>query len=353
MKKKNYIIVLLLHFTSILSLAQDPPNLSPIDMAMEKAIVNDNWEMVFEKLSPFLNKSKDNCHVNAVARFIYGHSALIIGKNSFSTDQFYCKSDSTDSASLSEWLGYTRQLAAKYDKVSSVRYLLADAYARLGSFENAKSELDTSLSIDKNHVASLNARAVINWLLFENSEPRHEDYKIAALNDINSAMKLNPNFADLHANKAIFMMRSTGEMNLPRSELKKALAIDPTYWLAMNSYAFSFGVEGAMNKFSDIQDKIMENEPDTPFSSDFANNPSGLTSGARGVELSAGMKNGLPQFGIKLDLSKYNSGFLRGGIFTYLAEGENLVLHSDQKPIMIATWFNYNYPNKLIVRAKN
>ena len=121
----------------------------------------------------------------------------------------------------------------------------------------------------------------------------------------------------------------------------------------MNSYAFSYGVEGAMNKFNDITDKIIQNDPDTPFTSDFVNNPGGLTSNARGFELNAGMKNGLPQFGIKLDFSKYDSGWLRGGIFTYLSEGENLVLHSDQKPIMIATWFNYNYPNKLIVHTEN
>ncbi|MCF8317685.1 MAG: hypothetical protein K9I02_02985 [Haliscomenobacter sp.] len=343
MKRNSLIIFIVLSLFSIVSFAQNNFDSQRIDISIENAIVDENWLNVFEKVSPYFKDSINSCSVKPEIRFIYGHSALIIGKNNLSTDQFYCKCDSMNSETLNAWKTYTSALDSKHNDSPAVKYLLADAYARLGLFELAKSELDKSLLINRNHVPSLNCRSVINWLLFENSHRKVEKYRIGAFEDINKAIALKPDYADLYSNRAIFYMRNTGDMDLPQKDLEKALDIDSTYWLAMNSYAFSFGEEGELNIYEDIKSKILKLYPENPFS-DFESD-SKLYKYRGTAQMSFDFKPG----GIGIGLSGTLDDIMRGGIFTYLKEGENLKLSEVGDAIKIITWFNYNYPNEIFL----
>ena len=316
---------------------------------IQKAIAEDQWIEVFQKFQKNI-ANEPNYQRDAPVRFIYGHAALVTGKNSISTRQFYCACDSSGSESLNAWNQFTINLKDTYPKSSAARYLLADSYARLGMFDRAKDELDTALIFNKNHIPSLNARAVIQWLLYENSDPKEDAFKLAALSDIHNALKIKTDMADLYANKAIFVMRNTGNMENAREDLEEALRIDPSYWLAMNSYAVTYGEEGDRYKYEDMIKKVMDNEPNTPFvDSNAGENNGKLKTGERGFAMSGGLKFDVPGLNkmIKANIN-FSYDQQRGGIFTYLKEGENVILTPDDEPVIIGTWFNYNYPNEKI-----
>jgi len=330
-------------------------NYTEIEKSLFGELSKENWQYVFDNFSVKKDKKATDCENYAVNRFLFGHAAMIIGKNSISTNQFYCNCDSVNSKTLNDWLVFTKNFKNNYPGIVA-SYLLSDAYARNALFEQAKTEIDSAIILNPNHVPSLNLCAVIYWLLYENSNPKNNLYKLSALTKIKKAISINPKFADLFANKAIFTMRNVGDMNSSRVDLNNALRIDSTYYLVQNSLAFSYGEEGVIEKYNDIKNNIIKHNSNTPFINLVMNKNSLKGNNERGfsASLKLNLKIPVPQLLGLADIKAsfdYNSE--RGGVFTYLKEGENLKTENSKEPILIGTWFNLNYPNKIqIVNSK-
>lgn len=300
-----------------------------------------------------------DCNRQSVSRFLYGHAALISGKNNISTKQFYCACDSARSQSLRDWFSFASDFEKEYPKSFVSHYLLGDAYARNGEIKKAKEQLDTALILSPNDVASLNCRAVITWLLYENcnSEDEQLTLKLSAIADIQKGINLNPRFADLYANEAIIDMRNTGEMDNSRKELGEAIQIDSTYYLAQNSLAFSYAEEGNKTKYDDIKMLIDKYDPSNPFTNlkSSAKNKRDTSNRGNMTSLSFGMDFKSSILTPELPSMSLNFGASfdpRGGVYDTMIEGKNLTTITDDKSIVIGTWFNFNYPSKILTVKK-
>ncbi len=332
--------------------------------SLKAALSNANWQELKNTLLEIRNKQKDipTCNIDAPLRFLYGHSALATGENSVAVKQFYCPLDNTNMNTLENWLDWTRNLAAhdEYSKWTISHYLYGDALARSGELESAKKEFNRALEIDSKNILALNARGVVNWLLYEASKAdENHDYDIQAADDFIGASEINPNFADAFANRGIINLRAQGDLSQAGRYFGEAREIDPTYWLAANGQAVVYGASGEYWKFLRMLDEIEKKAPNTPFfkinrndykdkSSDDLN-PRGMTSidtwqriGKSGLE--AMQLGGLANFA---DVASKEFGDLiynRGGIFVYVKEGENLKVTKEGSPRLAGTWFALNYP---------
>jgi tetratricopeptide (TPR) repeat protein len=364
MKKLSLIIFLLYFFSST-----QAQKYGEVKKDLLTQLSQGNWQFVYDKINDTINKvppadskktkkrvvnnktSNTDCNRQAVSRFLYGHAALITGKNNISTRQFYCACDSTGSQSLSNWFYFTSEFEKEYPNSFVSHYLLGDAYARKGEIKEAKAQLDTAISLNPKNVASLNCRAVITWLLYENNDSKDEQMKLklSAIADIQKGVRLNPRFADLYANEAIIDMRNSGEMSNSRHDLEAAIQIDSTYYLAQNSLAFSYGEEGNKPKYDDINEFINKYGPQTPFINRIVadKNKGGQT--ARG-NMTIGVNIGPLSLGTSF---KDLAGLNFGGVYSYLKDGDNLITLSDHNPVIIGTWFNFNYPNKSLTVKKD
>jgi len=324
---------------------------------IEKAINAENWndlKKILLELKAAKPEIKD-CDQETPLRMLYGHAAMATGENSIAVAQFYCASDSTGSQSLRDWQSWTQGLIKKYSKSASAHFLYGDALARNGDLKQAKTELDMALKLNPQYILALNARGVVKWLLYE-SDLSNDEYELGAIDDLFKVTQVSPAFADAWANRGVIGLRDQSDLERAKKMFEEALSDDPTYWLALNGKAVASGATGKYSEFKRDIDSIEKNAINTPFVD--------LNTGRITVEDKDLKERGFEaDFDVNITIpvikplalvdfsAKFHWDEIRGGVFTYLKEGENLIVTESGKPRPAATWFALNYPAKPVLSS--
>jgi len=308
---------------------------------IEKAInaKEENWKSL-KNILVEIKKTRanvKNCDIESPLRLLYGHVALATGENTTAVEQFYCVADSNGSRSLRDWQAWAQKLVDRNPNSASALYFLGDAFARNGKLEQAKNEFDQALKINPQHVLALNARGVVKRLLFESDSSKFSKYESEAVGDLSRVNQISPQFADAWANRGIIGLRDESYLTRATGFFDKALAFDPAYWLALNGKAVSLGATGKYAEFQRDLGIITHKAPSTPFASF---NSSLSVAGDMSIASNRGVMNAMQD--IKNLIRDFKQG-VRGGVFMYLKEGENLIVTNGSRR-SVSTWFALNYP---------
>lgn len=350
---------------------------------IESALGADDWKNVKDILQGIVAQQpgSDACGIESPLRFLYGHASLATGANTEAVFYFYCP---CDSFGLRAWKAWTGKLIDdhKGSVSASMHYLTGDALARNSELREAITEFDAALAIDPAYVLALNARGVAKWVLFEQDSSLTE-YELGAVEDLIAASKAAPDFADAWANRGLVGLRDFSALDRAKNMFDKAMSIDSTYWLALNGKAVSAGAAGEYWEFGKTIDHLMDKAPNTPYVQINAA-PSGdkrVSPGARGVQQNifnnyvnptldavSGGPIGGAVYVIKVlqkvgslsseimeknltlhggNIGNTTADFLRdmrGGVFMFVKDGENLAVAENGSPRLAGTWFTLNYP---------
>jgi len=142
--------------------------------------------------------------------------------------------------------------------------------------------------------------------------------------------------------------------------IDSALKLDPSFFLVRNSKAASFAAEGNKEEYENIKLYINIHAPKTPFINlRFEGDTLSKSAKERGTtttysnkttgEISMGkafkpISDWLPKISFTNNFSHQRETTARGGIFSPLREGNNLVVAKNGASVLVGTWFNFNYP---------
>jgi len=261
MSRKYFIMIgLLLLVITIISLSRMDKPKTPIEIIgindtssmttsvfsddpLENAILNDNWQKVFDILQKVNEKTED-----PIARFIMAHVCLVTNQNNASLLLFLSVQEKGD---IELWLNWTESFVNRYADNPIALYLLGDAEARIGKVEEAKGKFDQALQINRNFALALNARGVVNVMCNLWNE---------ALMDFYQATKLAPTLADAYANLGTYwVLRKAPEGAI--EAFNNALTINPDFALAYNGRGCAHFGKGDFDKAIDDTEKASELSP--------------------------------------------------------------------------------------------
>lgn len=295
----------------------------------------DDWAGLVALLENLRGKvpDSDQCRTAPELRLLYGHAALVSGKNNAAVSQFYCICDSATSSTLTRWESWTREALAKTNQSVAARYLHADALARLNKMQGSKTELDNALKTNQNHTPSLNARGVVGWILYKNGEAK---YRFSCIKDWQKVEATVPQFADAWINHGVSrFLEGAPDTNIRKECFFPALRADPENCMALNGLTVSYFHERKEEKFAEYREKAIC----SPFAALNYGNAT-IDDISRG-SLSASMKPVDFGIGFKYKDFEFNA---RGGVYTRLEEGLNKQIGGKHPTKQSGTWFALNYP---------
>jgi tetratricopeptide (TPR) repeat protein len=159
-----------------------------------------------------------------VLRAIKGHAYLAANSNNKSLEMFLSIDNEADRDAWKQW---TFSFAKDNDSNAVALYLNGDALARLGEWRNAIATYSNAEKKAKNNFIKamvLNARGVAYVYLKDIDK---------AIQDLEKATSLAPNFADVHASLgAVLLMKEAAEGAL--SSFENALVQSKNFALALN-----------------------------------------------------------------------------------------------------------------------
>lgn len=363
--------------------ASDPPvsskNLSfdAIESGLERA----DWQRLASLLIPSPEEQGSPCDREPRLRLLAGHAFLATGRNNDATMCFACADDTAGSPTLKGWHMWTKDLVRQHPNWQSVRYLYADALARLGLFEDAAFELDQIIAVSPQDFLARNARGIVRWILGAQDSTK-TDLQNSAIVDFQVAAQQS-GFADAWANLGVLDLYQGYNPDHAKENFNQALTRDSSFALAINGRACALGASGNLEGVR--QDLILANSvySSLPFVvanavavTDSADTTSYLGklahSDAAGVARGTHWNVGGGFWGGAGFLTGGISGYKkewtehttiterwgqqqmlrtvdrniteRGGLYVLLKEGENLFVDDQGKPHAVGTWFVLNYP---------
>lgn len=331
---------------------------------------SDDWKGLKKHLED-IRGSEDlstDCFDDAPLRLLLGHAYLATGENTLAVNSFYCSGDTIGSPELAEWTKFAEILLSKNPESASALYIMGDALARAGRYDDSVKRLDSALKRDPRHTLALNARGVVRWLIFERDSTM-TDCEIGSVEDFIAAAGTDTPFADAWANRGLIGLRAGRHIDRAAAMFDEALERDEDFWLAMNGKAIAKGADGEFWKFNTINEILWKNAPDTPYleanwrSDDVGGDPRSRGAATVTYGISDGFRNmaaDLRTHGWQNAIAggtadyfsevarMYGNAFdaigLRGGIYMVLRDGDNLVVNEDGSPRLAGTWFTLNYP---------
>lgn len=323
-------------------------SLTAIEASLERA----DWEKLASTLTSSPEPESLVCKREPTLRFLAGHALLATNRNNEATLCFACADDTAGSATLKNWYKWTKNLVRQHPNWSTVRYLYADALARLGLFEEAAFELDQVLAVNPQNYLARNARGVVNWVMGV-QDTTMLPLQDSAIMDFQIAAQ-QTGFADAWANLGVLDLYQGYNPENAKENFEQALGRDSSFALAVNGRACAFGALGDLKHAQkDIaRAKRLCSSVAFVAQNAVAAAESAITTSAKGkseYKHQHGTARGF-EFSISAHYDLLGIGGAlswktpRGGIYVQLKEGENLLIDKEGEPKVIGTWFVLNYP---------
>lgn len=322
---------------------------------IEASLEHANWERLGNMLAPTPEAESLICSMKPELRFLKGHALLATNRNNEATVCFACADDTIGSPALNDWQTWTKNLVRQHPTWPSVRYLYADALARLGLLDEAAFELDQVLAISPKDYLARNARGVVRWILGA-QDSTVADLQDSAIVDFQIAAQ-QPDFADAWANLGVLDLYQGFDPEHAKGNFEQALNRDSSFALAVNGRACALGSSGDLKQARrDIEraKRLCSAVGFVAANAAAMSRSADTTSVSASVVAQPGMTKhrGSRLYGHSVEFGWSGMGphmiwkytFQRGGIYVLLKEGENLVLDSEGNPRVIGTWFVLNYP---------
>ena len=183
---------------------------------VEKAALQEDWKQVADLCAP-ANKPPESPVLSVLA----GHACLALNRNNDSYAYFQSINNATGIAAWNEW---TTALALANPHNAGALYLMGDALARAGKWQEAIGKYAEAIDTSGGHALALNARGV--------AYAQQQDF-ISAMKDFKEACKTNPELADAYANLAtMYVIKESGKGALENFD--NALKKSPEFALALN-----------------------------------------------------------------------------------------------------------------------
>ncbi|MFH1313641.1 MAG: tetratricopeptide repeat protein [Candidatus Eisenbacteria bacterium] len=228
---------------------------------ISEALVEDNWGRVFTLIAGVGDNSLSS---NAI--LLQGHAALATDRHNAAAALFVLIGDTT---AFEDWRLWTEHFHKQHPDVAASRYLVGDAYAREGKFDQALSYFNSAIEISPDHFLTKNARGVTNAILYaakaEDKEAAEQHYHhiSSAINDFADVREVNPGFIDAVINQGIASIE-TYRFSGARVFFNEAVEMDSSSALALNGRAMLFLEEGKRDQAeADIirADSLLPNFP--------------------------------------------------------------------------------------------
>ncbi len=301
------------------------------------------WPEIVKIMDTMIAKVEERCRIESPYLFLTGLAYLATGRNNEATYLFYCPQGKAGTGNFVEWERWTDRYAEINPASPMARFLQSDARSRNGRFEEAKEILEgltTEQGIpDSVRYMAQNSLGVVLWIM--------EDEDGALVNFLGAAGNLH-GFADPWANLGVLDLNENHSSESANGKFDRALEIDENHGMAINGRACAAASTGASaEEILEILETAESNLPFVTLNQAMLTDADEISvAGLRGqwsmksFNLQTEIGIGIWSIGVGADF-----GYENGGVYTTLAEGENLLIEAEGKgKRQVGTWFVLNYP---------
>jgi tetratricopeptide (TPR) repeat protein len=195
----------------------------------QRALLRGDWGEVLSVLEKSDIKNPD-----VPCRMVTAHACLASNKNNEHLALLLTVYGNT--GGMRAWDVWTDEFLVTHSRSAVALYLRADAHARMGQLAEARQFCDQAIANDPAFSLAYNARAVLM------ADTGKTD---AALEDLNSAVRLNPQFVDAHANMGVvYLLLGAVPHDGLAPGFDEALKRNPSFALAHNGRGVMLFAQG-------------------------------------------------------------------------------------------------------------
>lgn len=214
--------------------AQGIENLSPSEKSVQ-AFLSADWDTSIELL-----RSDDRQAQSATARLLLGHALLASNRNN---EAYVLFTSVTDRSDLERYLSYCQKLISDLPSSAFAHYLLGDAFARVGDYDQSRRAFDDAIKLDSAKAILYVARGVAHATTGDPDK---------AILDLSRAIELDSQLADGWLALGVLLTR-LGAIDGAEKALARSLQSNQNLALAhLTSSVLAYGNGDFERAFSEL-----------------------------------------------------------------------------------------------------